>query len=146
MRVPPAQDKGPGVSARPQKEKKMIVNLTPHDVAIYSTADCYMYNGSLYLREGDEEYPEPLHVYQAAKESARAIYVQRTAGMADGFLIYRMTPREIIGLPEPKPGTYYIVPKMLAQACPEREDLIFPGTLMYDAEDNVVGCIDFSRV
>ena len=63
----------------------MIINCTPHDVAIYNTADCYMYNGSLYLREGDEEYPEPLSVYPAAKEPARAIYVQRTAG-----LVYRM--------------------------------------------------------
>jgi len=127
-------------------ENIMVINCTPHDVAIYSTADCYMYNGSLYLREGDEEYPEPLHVYQAAKESARAIYVQRTAGMADEYLIYRRFPEEVANLPEPKPGTYYIVSKMLAQACPEREDLIFPGTTVYDAEDNVVGCIDFSRV
>lgn len=29
---------------------------------------------------------------------------------------------------------------------PEREDLIFPGTSVYDADDHVVGCIDFSRV
>lgn len=124
----------------------MIINCTPHDVSIYNTADCYMYNGSLYLREGDEEYPEPLSVYPAAKESARAIYVQRTAGMADGCLICRRTPREIIGLPEPKPGTYYIVPKMLAQACPERKDLIFPRTVVRNKSGDVVGCIDFSRV
>lgn len=124
----------------------MVINCTPHDVAIYSSADCYMYNGSLYLREGDEEYPEPLNVYPAAKESARAIYVQRTAGLADGFLIYRLAPREIIGLPEPKTDTYYIVPKMLAQACPERKDLIFPGTVVRNGSGDVVGCIDFSRV
>lgn len=124
----------------------MIINCTPHDVSIYRTSDCYMYNGSLYLREGDEEFPEPLHVYQAAKESARAIYVQRTAGMADGILIFRWIPDEIVNLPEPKPDTYYIVPKMVAQAYPERTDLIFPGTLVLDAEDHVVGCIDFSRV
>lgn len=124
----------------------MVINCTPHDVSIYNTTDCCMYNGSLYLREGDEEHPEPLSVYPAAKKPARAIYAQRTAGLADGYLIYRLAPREIIGLPEPKTDTYYIVSKMVAQACHEREDLIFPGTLVYDAEDNVVGCIDFSRV
>lgn len=125
----------------------MIINCTPHDVAIYSSADCYMYNGSLYLREGDEEYPEPLSVYQAAKEPARAIYVQRTAGLADGYILtYRLVPREIIGLPDPKPGTSYIVPKMLAQACPQRKDLIFPGTVVRNGSGDVVGCIDFSRV
>lgn len=124
----------------------MIINCTPHDVSIYNTTDCCMYNGSLYLREGDEEHPEPLSVYPAAKKPARAIYVHRTAGLADGDLIYRMAPREIIGLPDPKPGTYYIVSKMLAQACPERKDLIFPGTVVRDESGDVVGCIDFSRV
>ena len=102
-----------------------------------------MYYGCLYLLEGDTE---PLCVYPAAKKPTHAIYVQKPAGMADGILIYLWAPEEIVNLPEPNPGTYYIVSKMLAQACPEREDLIFPGTLVYDAEDNVVGCIDFSRV
>lgn len=124
----------------------MIINCTPHDVSIYNTTDCCMYNGSLYLREGDEEHPEPLSVYPAAKNPARAIYVQRTAGVADGALIYRRFPEEVANLPEPKPGTYYIVPKMLAQACPERKDFIFPGTVVRDESGDVVGCIDFSRV
>lgn len=124
----------------------MIINCTPHDVAIYSTADCYLYKGSLYLREGDEEHPEPLSVYPAAKKPAHAIYAQRTAGLADGYLIYRWFPEEVVNLPEPKPGTYYIVPKMLAQACPERKDLIFPGTVVRNGSGDVVGCIDFSRV
>lgn len=126
----------------------MIINCTPHDVAIYNTTVCLLQEGRIYLREDEdtEEYPEPLHVYPAAAEPARAIYERRIAGGADGCLIYRRAPREIIGLPEPKKGTYYIVSKMLAQACPEREDLIFPGTLVYDADNHVVGCIDFSRV
>lgn len=124
----------------------MVINCTPHDVSIYNTADCYMYNGSLYLREGDEEYPEPLRVYPAAKNPVRAIYVQRTAGLADGYLIYRRFLEESFNLPEPKPDTCYIVPKMLAQACPERADLIFTGTVVRNESGDVVGCIDFSRV
>ena len=124
----------------------MVINCTPHDVSIYNTTDCCMYNGSLYLREGDEEHPEPLSVYPAAKEFARAIYVQKPVGTVDGYQIYRLAPRGIIGLPDPKPGTYYIVPKMLAQACPERKDLIFPGTVVRNKSGDVVGCIDFSRV
>ena len=73
-------------------------------------------------------------------------FVQGDPGMADGILVYRWVPYGITGLPEQKPDTYYIVSKILAQACPEREDLIFPGTTVYDAEDYAVGCIDFSRV
>ena len=124
----------------------MIINCTPHDVAIYGPAECYLYKGSPYLREGDEEHPEPLSVYPAAKKPARAIYELIVAGRADRCLIYRRALREIIGLPEPKKGTHYIVGKTLAQACPERKDLIFPGTVVRDADGHVVGCIDFSRV
>ena len=124
----------------------MVINCTPHDVAIYSSADCYMYNGSLYLREGDEEYPEPLRVYPAAKEPARVTFVQKPAGMADGIPVCWWAPNEIVNLPEPKTDTFYIVSKMVAQAWPEREDFIFPGTVVRDADGRVVGCIDFSRV
>lgn len=147
MRFLPHRTKGPGVSARPRKEKKMIVNLTPHDVAIYNISDCILNYGMLYLREKEDmEYPEPLRVYPAAKDPARMHFVQRDPGTADGILVYHWASYGITGLPEPKPDTYYIVSKILAQACPEREDLIFPGTTVYDADDNVVGCIDFSRV
>ena len=125
----------------------MIINCTPHDMAIYNISDLILNNGRLYLHEkAGMEYPEPLRVYPAAKEPARMHFVQGDPGMADGILVFRWAPYGITGLPDAKPGTYYIVSKILAQACPEREDLIFPGTLVYDAEDNVGGCIDFSRV
>ena len=128
----------------------MIINCTPHNINIYSTADCYIRDGFLCFRVGaldDEgEFPQPFLTYPAAKEPARVIFIQKHAGMADGIHIYRWVPDEIVNLPGPKPGTYYIVPKMVAQACPEREDLILPGTVVCNAEDNVVGCVDFSRV
>lgn len=124
----------------------MVINCTPHDVAIYSTADCYLYNGSLYLREGDEEYPEPLRVYPAAKEPARVTFVQKPAGMADGILIYWWAPEEIVNLPDEAGHDYYIVSKIVAQAWPAREDFIFPGTVVRDADGHIVGCVDFSRV
>lgn len=134
----------------------MIVNLTPHDVAIYNTTVCILNSGRLYLHEkADMEYPEPMRVYPAAKEPARMTFVQKPAGMADGIPVYWWAPNEIVNLPDPKPETYYIVSKMLAQACPERKDLIFPGTVVrgtpkgsrwMSADDHVVGCIDFSRV
>lgn len=125
----------------------MVINCTPHDVAIYTVSDCILNNGRLYLHEkADMEYPDPLRVYPAAKEPARMHFVQGDPGMADGIMIYHWGPYGITGLPDAKPGTYYIVSKILAQVCPERKDLIFPGSLVYDADDNVVGCIDFSRV
>lgn len=126
----------------------MIVNLTPHDVAIYNTSDCILNNGRLYLREKEDmEYPESLRVYPAAKEPARVTFVQKTVGKADRILIYRWTAEEITGLPEPKRGTWYIVSKTVAQACPERDDLLIPGNnKVRDKTNAIVGCIDFSRV
>ena len=124
----------------------MIINCTPHDVNIYTPSGCYMRDGFLYLRDYEGEFPQPFLTYPAAKEPARVTFIQKPAGMVDGIFIHRWVPREIAGLPEPKKDTYYIVSQMLAQACPERKDLIFPGTLVRDESGDVVGCIDFSRV
>lgn len=123
-----------------------VINCTPHEVVIYEPSDCYMRDGSLYLRDGEEEFPQPFLTLPAAKEPARVTFAQKLVGAVDGILIYRWFTDEIVNLPEPKPYTYYIVSKMLAKACPEREDLIFPGTLVRDESGDVVGCIDFSRV
>lgn len=124
----------------------MVINCTPHDVLIYGATSCMLQDGRPYIREEGEEYPEPLRVYPAAKNPARAIYERRTSGAVDGTLIYRLFTEDIVNLPDPKPGTYYIVSKRLAQACPERKDLIFPGGVVRDADGHIVGYIDFSRV
>lgn len=124
----------------------MIINCTPHDVAIYRTCDCYMRDGFLYLRDDEGEFPQPFRTYPAAKEPARVTFAQDPAGMADGIPVCWWAPEEIVNLPEPKTDTFYIVSKMVAQAFPERKDLIFPGTVVRDADGRVVGCIDFSRV
>lgn len=124
----------------------MIINCTPHDVAIYSTSDCYMRDGCLYRREDEIESPQPFRTYPAAKEPVRVTFVQKPVGAVDGILIYRWFTDEIVNLPEPKTGTHYIVSKMVAQACPERKDLIFPGTVVRNGSGDVVGCIDFYRV
>ena len=124
----------------------MVINCTPHNINIYTPSGCYMRDGSLYLRDDEEEYPQPYLTLPAAKEPTRVTLAQKVDGMVDGILIYWWAPDEIVNLPEPKPGTYYIVSKMVAQAWPAREDFIFPGTLVHDADGHVVGCIDFSRV
>ena len=147
MRFLPHMDKGGAYEPRRKKENSMIINCTPHDVAIYNISDLILNNGRLYLHEkAGMEYPEPLRVYPAAKVPTRVTVVQEPAGIADGTLIYRWFPEEIINLPKPKPDTYYIVSTMVAQAWPAREDFISPGTLVHDADGHIVGCIDFSRV
>ena len=148
MRFLPHMDKGGAYEPRRKRRKHMlnVINCTPHDVDIYTPYDCYQKGGQLYLREDEIEFPQPFLTYPAAKEPARVTFLQKPAGMVDGIPVFRWVPDEIVNLPGPKPDTYYIVSKMLAKACPERKDLIFPGTLVRDESGDVVGCVDFSRV
>ena len=122
----------------------MIINCTPHDVCIYRGSDCCYMDGKLYLLEDMDL--QPFITYPAAKEPTRVTFKQKIDGIVDGILIYWSSPDEFVNFPEPKPNTFYIVSKMLAQACPEREDFILPGTLVRNKSGDVVGCIDFSRV
>ena len=128
----------------------MIINCTPHVVSVYNTRDCYIYDGYLRLRTGEldheDEFPQPIYTYPASKNPARVTFVQKPVGAVDGIRIYRRFTEEIVNLPDPKPNTFYIVSKMIAQAWSTREDLIFPGTQVCDTEDNVIGYIDFSRI
>lgn len=124
----------------------MIINCTPHDVDIYTPSGSYMRDGGIYRRDDEIEFLQPFRTYPAAKEPARAIFTLKVEDNADGILVYRWVPEEVVNLPDQKPGTYYIVSKSLAQACPERKDLIFPGTVVRDADGHIVGRTDFYRV
>lgn len=134
----------------------MIINCTTQDIAIYNIFDCKKFHEHLFLNK-DNGYPEPLHVYSAADKPVRVKFVVRkTNDTVDGYPVdEEYVNPEVIDLPKPKSGTYYIVPKMVAQVLPERKDLIFPGTIVYgtptgskwiNPDNYVLGCIGFSRI
>ncbi len=123
----------------------MIINLTPHEVVIYSSMDCILRDGRLYLRENEDEHPQPLRVYPAAEVPARVVVDYENDGVANGICFFRLKVKNILSLPEPKKNTWYIVSKIVAQACPERTDLIIPGTMVRDKNGAVVGCVNFTR-
>ena len=78
-----------------------IINLTPHVVR---------------LNNGTEFPPSGIvcRVFSAYEETE------------PGF--FRVKFGEVIGLPDPKPETRYIVSGMILSALPERKDLIAPAT------------------
>ena len=52
----------------------------------------------------------------------------------------------VTNLPEERPGTFYIVSRMVALAEPERRDLLIPGPLIKEKDGEVIGCKGLTRV
>jgi len=51
----------------------------------------------------------------------------------------------VTGLPAPENDTLYIVSQIVADACPDRTDLIVPSDIVRDPSGQVSGCRAFSR-
>lgn len=58
----------------------------------------------------------------------------------DGIPVTRQTFGKVEGLPAPVEGTFYIVSRMVASACPNRRDLVIPGPLVRNEQGQPVGC------
>lgn len=104
-----------------------IINLTPHTVTV------------LRENEGPIEYPPSGMV-------ARCATKRRVIGSLNGIPINRTEFGEVYGLPEPAPGVYYIVSALVAQALPQRNDLLIPDDVVRDEAGRIVGCRAFARV
>ncbi len=61
-----------------------------------------------------------------------------------GFPVHRKTPGEVLNKPEKINNTYYIVSSVVAEALPDREDLLVPQTIK--SEGRVYGCNGFYRI
>ena len=55
-----------------------------------------------------------------------------------GIPVIREEFGEVVGLPDPKPGTYYLVSRLVLSACPDRGDLLCPARLVRDEEGRIV--------
>lgn len=49
-------------------------------------------------------------------------------------------------VPPPRPGTVYIVARVVAEAHPDRGDMLFPDELIRDGKGRVVGCLALGTV
>jgi hypothetical protein len=52
----------------------------------------------------------------------------------------------LVDLPDPQPHTVLIVSRIVAEAAPDRDDLVFPDDLVRDTEGRVIGCRAFARI
>ena len=108
--------------------KKVIVNLTPHDIHLY---------------RGDE-LVEKIKSSGIARVNVRSEII----GEINGFPISKNFYGEITGLPDPLPGIYYVVSALVAQAAAglKRSDLLVVNDTVRDEEGRIVGCRGFARV
>lgn len=105
----------------------MIINLTPHPVTILvpNTAPVTF-------------PPEPT--------PARCTEEVRPVGLVDGLPIYHHTYGQVTGLPAWQHEVFYLVSLMVAQALPDRTDLLFPSGVVRDAQGQIVGCRGFASL
>lgn len=104
----------------------MLVNLTPHSVALI-VAD-----GTI----------RP--ILSTGQARCRAVAVPD--GDVDGIPAFRVSYGDVTNLPDPVPGTYYIVSALVAQAvAPHRPDVLVPHDLVRDVQGNIVGYRGLAR-
>jgi hypothetical protein len=108
-----------------------LVNLTPHPIRVVAP------NG-----EAVAELPvagPPARCAELVREESRL----EVNGHAVPVL--RLAHGEVLDLPEPESGTWYVVSRVVADALPGRADLLVPAQLVRDADGSPVGCRAFAR-
>jgi hypothetical protein len=106
-----------------------IINLTPHAVNIINADNTVI----TFPSEGN----------------ARCNQTTKKIGEINGIPLTETSFGEVIDLPEPNPVfgvhfTYYIVSRLVMQACPLRADLLVPNDIVRDSEGKIIGCKSFA--
>jgi hypothetical protein len=115
-----------------QKQANLkLVNLTPHEIVVY---------------QGDNVV---LRIPPSGRV-ARVVAKEEIVGVVNGVPLVRTVYGEIQGLPDPQPGTIYIVSLLVLQALQgRRNDVVAPNTgptplgAVRDAQGRIIGVRSF---
>lgn len=102
-----------------------IINLTPHEINVFTEA-------------GTITFP-------ASGNVARVSTKRETVQQIDGIPVNHTTFGEVVGLPEQKEGTFYIVSLATAKAV-NRSDLLVTDEAVRDDDGKIIGCKAFAVV
>lgn len=105
----------------------VLVNMTPHNLDIIQV-------------DGNTLTVAPSGIVPRCSSREE---IDGTIG--DLIQITRQTLGEVEGLPDPVPGAFYIVSRLVASAA-NRPDLLVPGPLVRDDQGRVIGCKGLSRL
>ena len=103
-----------------------IINLTPHTLNIF-----------------DEQGRETLEI-EPSGQTARVETTREKVDEVAGVPIYETTTDEVVGLPEPKEDTLYVVSGFVCSEV-DRSDVVSPGELIRNDDGNPIGAKGFSR-
>ena len=106
----------------------MFINLTPHAISIFRTAD--------------DDTPI---IVPPSGQLARVGYREIECVVVDGIPVTRSVLTGVQGLPEPAENTFYVVSGMVVEHLgawgPARPDVLAPGELVRDEAGRPVGCL-----
>lgn len=105
-----------------------FVNLTPHAINICD-------------HDGNT-----LRVIEPSGSVARISVETTPVGIIDGIQITKNVYSDIIGLPKPKDGHYYIVSSLVAQQVPNRDDVLITNDAVRDDKGRIIGCRSLARI
>lgn len=128
----------------------MIINLTPHAIALYAEGDCTPAKGGTFtLNEGAA--PVATFPSEGVARAAMSETVTDTVEVnGRSVSVFRMEYGAPTALPEPQEGVLLVVSALTAQAAARSgrttSDLLMVAHLVRDAEGKVLGCTGFSQL
>lgn len=105
-----------------------ITNLTPHEITFIDNN---------------------LKIIQTIPQSgkvARCSVERKQAESIGSIPVNETVFGEVEGLPEEKDGHIYIVSSLVAQACPERDDLYIPDETVRTNDGKILGCKALTKI
>lgn len=126
-----------------------IVNLTPHEISLFSISDCTEVQSGAYKSLTLKEGAQPLAVFPSegvARASAVKAEVDQLEIAGQVVAVNATTYGTPEGLPEPVEGTYFVVSALTAQAAKDRDDLLIVDGTVRDCAGRICGCTAFGRV
>jgi hypothetical protein len=107
-----------------------LINLTPHEITI--------------IRGDNKIVVPPSGVVARVATTRRVVATIEVDGIS--IPVNRVEFGQAENLPEPQPGTWYIVSAIVAQAVPVRDDLVVPDDTVRDEQGRIVGARALARV
>ena len=118
----------------------MLVNLTPHDILVFSAT-------------GETVATiNPYGLIARVEKASRQVGTETVAAPGFGddgetweydIPIMVSSPSSVSGLPNEQANTRFIVSAQVRAACNDRLDLVSPADLVRDEAGNVIGCRSF---